>query len=59
MEIEKQLKHNTCPSGNCPEGLDSVRKVGLTPREKRAIFFTLKEHIFQLKKQRHALLGHS
>lgn len=64
MEIEKQQNHNlpagrqdVCPTGNCPEGIDMVKEIKLTPKEKRAIFFALKDKIFKLKKQRFRLLG--
>ena len=50
MRIIKQ-RNNThiCPTGNCPPGVDEVKKIALSPTEKRAIFFVLKQHIFKQK----------
>jgi hypothetical protein len=50
MQIPKQL-NNKCTDANCPPGIEQVRKIGLTPKEKRAIFFNIKEKIFRLKKR--------
>jgi hypothetical protein len=41
---------NVCPTGDCPDGVASVKEIGLSPREKRAIFFALKEEIWKQKK---------
>jgi hypothetical protein len=37
---EHNNKH-ICIDGNCPEGIEVVRKIGLTPKEKRAIFHSI------------------
>lgn len=50
MYIPKQQKSNSCPSGTCPSGTDSIKKIRLTPSEKRAIFFCLKKEIFKQKR---------
>ena len=55
IEKEKQCDKFYCPDGNCPTGIDKVKKFGLTPREKRAIFFAIKRKIFMLKKLRYVL----
>jgi hypothetical protein len=52
-----QPKPNTCPTGNCPPGIEILKKVALTPREKRAVFFALKEEIFKQKRLRRELLA--
>ena len=38
-----------CADGRCPPGIDSVKKIGLTQKEKRAIFFSLKKEIKKSK----------
>lgn len=38
-------KAHECIDGRCPVGIDSVKKIGLTPQEKRAIFFCLKKEM--------------
>jgi hypothetical protein len=48
MQPQKQ-EELKCVDGRCPAGIEQVKKIGLTPREKRAIFFSLKEKIFNLK----------
>ena len=55
MDIQKQQESKTCPTGDCPQGLESIKKIGLTPSEKRAIFFRLKSHIFKQKRLIHNL----
>jgi hypothetical protein len=57
MQIPKQRKLNTCTTGNCPPDIDLIKEIGLTPTEKRAIFFSLKEQIFKTNKLRRELLG--
>ena len=42
-------KLHECIDGRCPVGIDSVKKIGLTPQEKRAIFFCLKNEIKRSK----------
>ena len=56
MSIQKQSELK-CHSGTSedlpdflsPSGIEILKKIGLTPREKRAIFFSLKKKIFNLK----------
>lgn len=38
-----------CIDGRCPVGIDSVKKIGLTPQEKRTIFFYLKKEMKKSK----------
>ena len=52
MELEKKQLHNVCPDGRCPEGIESLKEITLTPQEKRAIFFSIKRKIFDLKIKR-------
>lgn len=42
--MEKQ-HNNVCVDGDCPQGIELLRKIGLTPEEKRAIFLTLKHEM--------------
>jgi hypothetical protein len=48
MRKQKQL-NSLCIDGRCPVGIDSLKKIGLTPKEKRAVYFGLKEEIFKQK----------
>lgn len=53
MKIQKQRKPNEtepCLDGRCPEGIDEVKGIGLSPLEKRAIFFSLQSAIKRAKK---------
>jgi hypothetical protein len=35
-------KHSqNCADGTCPVGIEELRKIGLTPKEKRAIFHSI------------------
>jgi hypothetical protein len=48
MEKQKQQIHE-CIDGRCPVGIDRVSEIGLSPLEKRAIFFVLKKEIDKAK----------
>lgn len=50
MQIQKQLGREYCLDGRCPEGIDSVKEIGLSQLEKRAIFFSLQNAIERAKK---------
>ena len=41
-----------CIDGRCPTGVDKVKKVILTPKEKKAIFLRLEEEISKDKTKR-------
>jgi hypothetical protein len=43
MNLHKNA--NVCPEGDCPKGIEVLKKIGLTPREKRAIFDSLNRAI--------------
>jgi hypothetical protein len=52
MRVKQQkskLATNSCPTGDCPSGTESLKKIRLSPHEKRAIFFSLKREIFKHK----------
>ncbi len=55
MYVKQQKSNNTCPTGNCPEGIEKLKEIGLAPQEKRAIFFRLKQEIFKEKRLRQNL----
>lgn len=50
MQIQKPL-NPLCLDGRCPEKVDEVKKITLTPLEKRAIFFVLDREIERTKKR--------
>ena len=39
-----------CIDGRCPPDIDLVKEIGLTPLEKRAIFFCLQNEIEKTRK---------
>jgi hypothetical protein len=41
-------EYNKCVDGKCPAGIEAIRKIGLTPKEKRAIFHSI---VLNLKKE--------
>lgn len=51
MLKQKRLKNrgDKCPDGLCPVGVDAIREIILTPQEKRAVYFRLKDQIFKQK----------
>jgi hypothetical protein len=50
MYIQEQRKHEyTCPSGLCPEGIEIVKDIALTPLEKKAIFLSFQRMVTNLK----------
>jgi hypothetical protein len=48
MQNQKQRIHE-CIDGRCPPGIDVVTEIGLSPLEKRAIFFVLQKEIDKAK----------
>jgi hypothetical protein len=44
MQIQKSQKLE-CIDGRCPVGVDTVKEIGLSLLEKRAIFFSLKKEM--------------
>lgn len=54
MKIQKSQelqKLKVCIDGRCPEGIDEMKEIGLSPLEKRAIFFSLQSAIKRAKKE--------
>ena len=50
MPMPKPLELK-CIDGRCPPNIDMVKEIALTPLEKKAIFFCLKNSIETLKER--------
>ena len=50
MQKQNQPIHE-CIDGRCPVGIDTVKEIGLSPLEKRAIFFALQKEIDKTKEK--------
>lgn len=51
QKYPKQFKDDNCIDGRCPVGVDAIKEIGLSPLEKRAIFFSLESMIKRTRKE--------